>query len=142
MEPREKDVRTWSMLCHLSALAGFIIGLGNVLGPLIVWQIKKNELPEIIPHGKAALNFQLTILIINIIAGLGFFTYMGSSVFSFSHTPFGIGRHTLPFFGGFMAGGVVFTVINILALVFTIIAGVRANNGEAYKYPFSIRFVK
>jgi uncharacterized Tic20 family protein len=138
MDTREKDIRTWSMLCHLSALAGFIVGLGNVLGPLIVWQIKKNELPEIIPHGKASVNFQLTLLIIDVIAGLGFFAFIGSNFISF---PFG-GRSTFPFFGGFIAGGIVFTIINILGLVFTIIAGVRANNGEAYSYPYAIRFVK
>lgn len=139
MDTREKDIRTWSMLCHLSALAGFIVGLGNVLGPLIVWQIKKNELPEIIPHGKASVNFQLTLLIIDVIAGLGFFAFIGGSFFSF---PFHNTGSTFPFFGGFIAGGIVFTIINILGLVFTIIAGVRANNGEAYKYPFAIRFVK
>lgn len=141
MEPREKDVRTWSMLCHLSALAGLIIGLGNILGPLIVWQIKKNELPEIIPHGKASVNFQLTLLMIDIIAGLGFFAFIGSHFIS-SSFPFGGSNHTFPFFGGFLAGGLVFTIINILGLVFTIIAGVRANNGEPYRYPFAIQFVK
>ncbi len=52
------------MLCHLSALAGFIIPFGNVLGPLLVWQIKKNEFPSVVEHGKAALNFQLTVLIV------------------------------------------------------------------------------
>ena len=139
MDPREKDIRTWSMLCHLSALAGFIVGLGNVLGPLIVWQIKKNELPEIIPHGKASVNFQLTLLIIDVIAGLGFFAFIGGSFLSF---PFHGTGSTFPFFGGFIAGGIVFTIINILGLVFTIIGGVRANNGEAYSYPFAIRFIK
>jgi len=141
MDQREKDIRTWSMLCHLSALAGFIVGLGNVLGPLIVWQIKKNELPEIIPHGKASVNFQLTLLIIDIIAGLGFFAFIGNS---FVHFPFGGTNSSFPFFfaGGFITGGIVFTIINILGLVFTIIAGVRANNGEEYRYPFSIRFIR
>ena len=51
------------MLCHLSALAGYIIPFGNVLGPLIIWQIKKNEFPSVEEHGKAALNFQITVLI-------------------------------------------------------------------------------
>ena len=141
MDPREKDIRTWSMLCHLAALAGFVIGFGNVFGPLIVWQIKKNELPEIIPHGKASVNFQLTLLIINVIAGLGFFAFLGGSILSFPF-PFHRTGSGFPFFGGFIAGGIVFTIINILGLVFTIIAGVRANNGEAYSYPFAIRFIK
>src|SRR5512137_1636318 len=59
----DSQARTWNMLCHLSALAGYIIPFGNVLGPLLVWQIKKNEFPSVDEHGKAALNFQLTVLI-------------------------------------------------------------------------------
>jgi uncharacterized Tic20 family protein len=58
----ESQARMWNMLCHLSALAGFIgIPFGNILGPLIVWQIKKNEFPSVDVHGKAALNFQITV---------------------------------------------------------------------------------
>lgn len=53
----ESQARTWNMLCHLSALAGYIIPFGNILGPLLVWQIKKNEFPSVDEHGKAALNF-------------------------------------------------------------------------------------
>jgi len=58
------QARMWNMWCHLSALAGFVIPFGNVLGPLLVWQIKKNEFPSVVEHGKAALNFQLTVLIV------------------------------------------------------------------------------
>ena len=60
----ESQARTWNMLCHLSALAGFIgIPFGNILGPLLVWQIKKNEIPSVEVHGKAAMNFQITATI-------------------------------------------------------------------------------
>src|SRR6516164_2706173 len=59
----ESRARTWNMLCHLSALAGFFIPFGNILGPLLVWQIKKNEIPSTDVHGKAALNFQITVVI-------------------------------------------------------------------------------
>ena len=69
LSPGESDVRTWCMLCHLSALAGLFLPAGNILGPLLVWQIKKNEMPAVEPHGKDSLNFQLTVLIITLIAG-------------------------------------------------------------------------
>src|ERR1035438_7123864 len=59
----ESQARMWNMLCHLSALAGFVIPFGNILGPLIIWQIKKNEFPSVDIHGKAALNFQITVII-------------------------------------------------------------------------------
>lgn len=137
MNTRDQNVRTWSMLCHISALAGLFFGLGNVLGPLLVWQIKKNELPEIEPHGKEALNFQLTILLINIAAGILFIGFMGAA--------FGIGRiWRSPFSlwsGGFGLGAIII-IINLVAFILAVIAGLKANNGEPYKYPFAIRFIK
>jgi uncharacterized Tic20 family protein len=137
MNTREQNVRTWSMLCHISALAGLFFGLGNVIGPLLVWQIKKNELPEIEPHGKEALNFQITILIINIVAGILFIGFLGAA--------FGIGRiWRSPFSllgGGFGIGSIII-IINLAAFILAVIAGLKANNGEFYKYPFAIRFIK
>jgi uncharacterized protein len=134
---REQNVRTWSMLCHISALAGLFFTLGGVLGPLLVWQIKKNELPEIEPYGKESLNFQLTILIINIIAGIVFIGYMGAA--------FGIGRiWRSPFTlwsGGFGLASLI-GIINLVAWILAVIAGIKANKGEFYKYPFAIRFIK
>ena len=111
------------MLCHLSALAGFVgVPLGNVLGPLIVWQIKKNEFPSVDAHGKAALNFQLTMLIAGLVTGAAMFVGMFIC----------IGWLMLP----------VLILIGIAALIFPIIAGIKANNGEDYKYPYSFEFVK
>ena len=55
--------RQWCMWCHLSALSGLIIPMGNILGPLLIWQMKKAEFPALDWHGKAALNFQLSVLI-------------------------------------------------------------------------------
>jgi uncharacterized Tic20 family protein len=137
MNTRDQNVRTWSMLCHLSALAGLFFGLGNIIGPLLVWQIKKNELPEIEPHGKEALNFQITMLIVNIIAGIllaGFWGW-GFGFGSFWRSPFyALGT-------GFGIGAIL-SIINFVAWVLAVIAGVRANNGEFYKYPFAIKFIK
>lgn len=133
MEPREQQVRTWSMLVHLAALAVFIFPLGLVLGPLILWLIKKNELPEIDRHGKEAVNFQLTVVIINVILGfillstIGFGFFWRSPVFMFS--------------GGFGLGTIIW-LLNLLAVILAVVAGIRANNGEFYRYPFSIKFIK
>lgn len=137
MTPRDHNVRTWSMLCHLSALAGLLFGLGNVLGPLIVWQIKKNELPEIEIHGKESLNFQLTVFILSFAIGIILVAAAGAAV-GFAHfirSPFAI------FSGGFGLG-IIVVIINILAYVLAVVAGIKANNGETYKYPFSIKFIK
>ena len=111
------------MLCHLSALLGFVgVPFGNVLGPLLVWQIKKNEFPSVDVHGKAALNFQLTILIaifVSCVAGFILsFICIGYLLFFFA------------------------AAIGLCGLIFPIIAGVKANNGEDYKYPYCIEFLK
>ena len=119
----ESQARTWNMLCHLSALAGFIgVPFGNVLGPLLVWQIKKNEIPSVEIHGKAALNFQLTILI-GVLASLiaGFilaFICIGFLLF-------------------FVAGAIA-----LCGLIFAIVAAISANDGKDYRYPYSLNLIK
>jgi len=110
------------MLCHLSALAGFVFPFGNILGPLIVWQIKKNEFPSVDVHGKASVNFQITVTIALFVGVLAAF------MLSF----FCIGYLLFPFVG----------LIGVAGLVFAIIAGIRANNGEDYKYPWSLELIK
>jgi len=137
MNTREQDVRTWSMLCHISALAGLFFSLGNVIGPLLVWQIKKNELPEIDPYGREAVNFQLTILIINYAAGIILAGFWGYG-FGFGH----MWRSPFYFLGSGFGFGIIISIINFAAWVLAVIAGLRANNGEFYKYPFAIRFFK
>lgn len=119
----ESQARTWNMLCHLSALAGYVgVPLGNILGPLIVWQIKKNEIPSVDAHGKAALNFQITVFLALVVASVVFF--IGTFIC--------VGWVLLP----------VLILIGLAGLIFPIIAGVKANNGEDYKYPWTIDFIK
>jgi len=118
----ESQMRMWNMLCHLSALAGFIgIPLGNVLGPLIVWQIKKNEYPSVDVHGKASLNFQITVMIALLVTVAAMFVGMLIC----------IGWLLLP----------VVILIGLAGLIFPIIAGIKANNGEDYKYPWSLELI-
>ena len=118
----ESQARTWNMLCHLSALAGFIIPFGNILGPLLVWQIKKNEIPSTNVHGKAALNFQITVTIAALVG------MVVAVILSFLCV-------------GFLLIPIVI-LIGLAGLVFAIIAGIKANNGEDYKYPYSLNLVK
>jgi len=116
------QARTWNMLCHLSALAGFIgIPFGNVLGPLIVWQIKKNEIPSVDAHGKASLNFQITVLLavmVSVIVGFILSFICIGFIFFFVAMAIGLG-----------------------GLILAILAGIKANNGEDYKYPWSLTLV-
>jgi uncharacterized Tic20 family protein len=133
MESRESQVRTWSMLVHLGALACLLFPAGLVLGPLILWQIKKNELPEIDKHGKEAVNFQLTVFILNIVIGI---ILIGTFGFGF------FWRSPFFFMGGGFGLGMLLWLVNLAAIILAVIAGIRANNGEFYRYPFSIKFIR
>ena len=113
--PASQDEKTWAMLCHLSALAGLVIPVGNIVAPLVVWLIKKDEMPLVDDQGKEALNFQLTIMFAMIAAGILTFLCIGA---------------------------LLMPVIMVLDLVFSIIACVKASNGEDYRYPLCIRLVK
>ena len=103
------------MFAHLSALSGVVIPFGNIIGPLVVWQIKKDTLPFAADQGKEALNFNITMLIAAFIGFLLTFVLIGL---------------------------VLLPLIGIAWLVFTILAGIKANEGVAYRYPFALRLVK
>ena len=109
----DKDARTWSMLAHLSALSGFIIPFGNILGPLIIWQMKK-DMPMVEQHGKEALNFQITVTIAMIICIILSFVLIGL---------------------------LLMPIVGIAWLVLTIIAAIKANEGSEYQYPMTLRLV-
>jgi hypothetical protein len=65
--------RTWAMFCHLGTLLGYIIPFANIIVPLIIWQMKKEESSFIRMHGKEALNFQISLMIYSLISALLFF---------------------------------------------------------------------
>lgn len=105
----DKDSRTMGMLCHLLAIfTGFI-------GPLIIWLVKKDTSPFVDDQGKESLNFQLTMLIAWVIAGV---------------------------LSCFVIGIFMYPVIFVLNLVLCIMATMAANSGKAYRYPFAIRIIK
>jgi uncharacterized Tic20 family protein len=120
-QPNANQARTWHMWCHLSALAGFVVPFGNIIGPLIIWQTKKNELPSLDAHGKAAVNFQLTVSIATLAAALA------AIPLSFVC----IGYLLIP----------VAVAIAICGMIFAVIAGIKANDGQEYRYPYSFSLV-
>lgn len=103
------DDKTMAMLCHLLGIVTWF------LGSLIIWLIKRDQSKFVDEQGKEALNFQLTLLIGDIIAALTCFV--------------GIGFFIAP-------------VIWIIRLVFCILAAMAVNRGEHYRYPFAIRLIQ
>ena len=109
------DVRTWCVLCHASALLGlFFHFLGHILGPLVVWLMKRGDSPEIDAYGKESLNFQISMLIYDAVAAILCIILIG-----------------IPILIGLW----------VLNTVLVIIASAKAGKGEFYRYPFTIRFI-
>ncbi|MEL0633570.1 DUF4870 domain-containing protein [Pseudoalteromonas carrageenovora] len=115
VQPVAKEDRTWAMLCHLSALAGFVIPFGSIIGPLIVWLIKKDEMPIVDEHGKKALNFQITVAIAYLVCILLMFAVIGL---------------------------ILLPIVAIFSLVMVIIASIKANEGKEFNYPLSLNLIK
>jgi len=110
------DVRTWNVLCHATALAGFFVPwAGHILGPLIVWLAKRGDSAEIDAHGKESLNFQISMLIYNVVAGVLCLVLIGF---------------------------VILGILHILNLVLVIVASIQASEGKFYRYPLAIRLIK
>lgn len=109
--PDEQE-RQWALIVHLAALAGFVIPFGNLIGPLVVWQIKKADMPFVDDQGKEAVNFQITVSIAVLVSVLLMVVLIGMLL--------------LP-------------VVVLGALVLTVIGAVKANTGERYRYPFAWR---
>ncbi len=110
-----KDAKTMAMLAHL---LGIVTGF---IGPLIIWLIKKDDEPFVNDQGKEALNFQITVAIIY------------AAMVALSCITFG--------FAAIIAVPIMLGA-GIAALVFCIIAGLKANEGEAYRYPITLRLIK
>ena len=106
--------KTMGMLCHLLALAGYIIPFGNIIGPLIIWLIKKDESAYVSKNGKLSLNFQISVTIYALVAGLLTVILIGIPI---------------------LIAVMVFNVVMI------ILASVKVNKGEEFKYPLSITFI-
>ena len=110
-----KDACTWAMLSHIFGLGWLVIpAIGGVIGSLITWQIKKDQYPFVDRHGKESLNFQISMLIYWIVAGLLCLACVGC---------------------------VLVPLVAIADIVFAIIAAVKAANGETYRYPLTIRLI-
>ena len=110
-----KDERTWGMLCHLLALSGFIIPFGSIIGPLIIWLIKKDEMNFVDDQGKESINFQLTMLIAFIVSAILMLVAIGF---------------------------LLVVILAIFDVVVIVIASIKANDGVRYRYPYTIRFLK
>ena len=120
------DDRQMAMLCHLLGFAGLLVPIGNFIGPLIVWLLKRHQNPLVDDQGKESLNFQITFTLIGAVL-------ISALVFSIITEPEAILRW----------GTILFlnTLFFFFYVILMIIASVKANNGEHYRYPLTLRFI-
>ena len=111
-----KDERMWGMLCHISAFALFVFPFfGNIIGPLVVWLIKKEEYPFVDEQGKEALNFQISV-----------------SIYAFAALLLSI----------ILIGIPILISLFFFDFIMVVIASVKANDGIHYKYPLSLQLIR
>lgn len=109
----DKELKLWSMLLHLSLLAGFIIPLGGLIVPIVIYILKKDELPGLEAHWNVVINWLISALIYSVVCFILIFVAIGIFLL------FGLG---------------------LIAVIFPIIGAIKANDGEVWPYPLSIRF--
>lgn len=118
------EERQWAMFAHLSAVVAIWLGGMGFLGPLIVWLIQRDKMKFVDDQGKEALNFQLNILVLTIalfpIGAILAFLTLGLGIFLIIPLAFGLAA---------------------IAIILPILAAVKANAGEAYRYPYIIRVI-
>jgi uncharacterized Tic20 family protein len=109
------SVRTWCVLAHALALFGFFVPwAGHIIGPLIVWLAKRGDSPDIEAHARESLNFQLSMLIYNLVAALLCLVLIGF---------------------------VILAILHILNIILVIVATIRASEGKLYRYPLTMRLI-
>jgi len=109
----EKELRLWAILLHLSLLAGLIIPFGGLVVPVVIYLVKKDDVPGLEPHWHVVVNWLLSAIIYAVICFLLMLILIGF---------------------------ILIWVLGLLALIFPIIGAIKANDGEVWSYPLSIRF--
>ena len=111
----QKDQNTWAMILHFSIFSGFIIPMAGLIAPIIIWQIKKSEMPGIDAHGKVVTNWIISSIIYGIVSII---------------------------LSAVVIGIPLLLLLGVLTIIFPIIGGIKANNGEVWEYPITIKFFK
>ncbi|MEM9379215.1 MAG: DUF4870 domain-containing protein [Planctomycetota bacterium] len=110
----ERDIRQWCMFMHLAQFAGYVVPLAGIVAPIVMWQTKKDESPEIDAHGRLVAN-----------AILSYMCYVIASLLLCL----------------VLIGFVLLPIVAVCAIAFPIVGAVKASDGELWKYPFVIEFL-
>jgi hypothetical protein len=103
------------LLLHLSQLLNLVIPFAGAIVPIVLWQVKKDEIPALDAHGKMVANWMISSLIYLVVSFVLTLVLVGIL-------------------------GII--AVGIMGVVFPIIGGIKANNGELWEYPLTIKFLK
>lgn len=110
------DQRQMGLFLHLSQLANIILFPVGIILPVVLWQTQKEKIPQLDAHGKMVVNWMIS-----------------STIYAFI---------CIPLIFLFLLGVLLLLVLAVLGIVFPIVGAVKANNGELWEYPLTIRFLK
>jgi uncharacterized Tic20 family protein len=114
-KPWGMEMSSFLVLFHLSQLAGLLVPYAGLVLPLVMWLTNREDFPEVDRHGKMIINWLISLTIYLIVAAILSFLLIG-----------------LP----------LLIILALLALIFPIIGGIKAGNGELWHYPLTIEFIK
>jgi uncharacterized Tic20 family protein len=157
-ESLSKHEKNLSAAIHASTFSRFFVPFGNILLPLVLWLANKNDSPFVDYNGKQALNFQISLLLYSVVLGalsipffFGFFPDLFNHGFMswgdwdhFNGPNFNFDWDDFPFRRMWPLGfaGLIPVALFIVNVVYTILATLRTNEGQAFKYPITIKFIK
>jgi uncharacterized protein len=108
----DQNTKTWAMILHFSVFAGYLVPMAGLIVPILIWQLKKQEMPELDNHGRMVANYLISLLIYSVVCVALILV--------------GIGLLLLP-------------ILGVISIIFPIIGGIKANSGELWNYPGVIK---
>lgn len=110
----DRELRLWATILHLSLLAGLIVPLAGLVVPVVIYLVKKDDLPGLKAHAYVVFNWIISLVIYAVICLILVILIIGLFLF---------------------------WILGLLALIFPIIGAIKANDGEVWQYPLAIRFL-
>lgn len=146
---KKNNENTNAFLIHICGFAGFLYPFGSIITPLIAWHTFKNRSQFLDEQGKEAVNFNISFSLYKILLSLIFIPVaLGSFLsnfdfdsFSFYHFEGNFNWNTNDIFG-FLSVVSLIGILMIIRVILTIMAALKAKEGENYKYPFTLKFIK
>ena len=145
---KNNNQNTNAFLIHISAFAGFMFPFGNIITPLIAWQTLKDRSAYLDEQGKEAVNFNISYSLYIFLLTILFIPFAFGSLFNSHRNHLNWNNLNIDLdlgfdnFYSFLGFGSIAGIIYIIGIALVIIASIKAKNGENYKYPFTIKFVK